>query len=113
MPTLSIHTNAVTEDKEQALLQLSRLIAEMLNKPERYVMILLHDGLDMVFSGSSNIAAYMRLESLGLDEDKTKHYSEQLCNAMEKLFAIPADRIYIEFAAPPRHMFGWNRTTFA
>ena len=29
-----------------------------------------------------------------------------------RLLTIPPERVYIEFAAPPRHLFGWNNATF-
>ncbi|MCK5919804.1 MAG: hypothetical protein KAG66_02615, partial [Methylococcales bacterium] len=39
-------------------------------------------------------------------------YSRALCELVENELGIPADRIYIEFSNPERHMWGWNEGTF-
>jgi len=70
MPTLRILTNAqvLPEDRPTLLAQASRTVAEMLGKPESYVMVILEDGRDMLFAGTSARAARppVRLERRGL-----------------------------------------------
>jgi len=114
MPTLRILTNvAVVPDARQALLaRASSALAEMLGKPESYVMVVLEEGRDIVFGGSFGPAAYLELKSLGLPEDRTPDFSRVLCELMSELLAVPPGRVYIEFASPPRHLFGWNSGTF-
>lgn len=114
MPTLRILTNVTVPAEQRAALLTgaSRATAEMLRKPESYVMVILEDGRDMVFAGTPDPAAYLELKSLGLPEDQTARYSRTLCNLLEEALGIPAERVYIEFAAPPRHLFGWNGGTF-
>jgi phenylpyruvate tautomerase PptA (4-oxalocrotonate tautomerase family) len=77
MPTLRILTNAQVfpEDRPGLLAQASRTVAEMLGKPESYVMVILEDGRDMLFAGTRAPAAYLELKSLGLAETRTAAYS--------------------------------------
>jgi phenylpyruvate tautomerase PptA (4-oxalocrotonate tautomerase family) len=114
MPTLRILTNAqvATDDRVGLLTQCSRSVAKLLGKPESYVMVILEDGRDLMFAGTTEPAAYLELKSLGLPEDRTADYSRVLCDLLAERLAIPAGRVYIEFAAPPRHLFGWNGGTF-
>ncbi len=114
MPTLRILTNArvPADDRAGLLARASRTLAELLGKPESYVMVILEDGRDMVFAGTPAPAAYLELKSLGLPEGQTAQYSRALCDLMTDALGIPADRVYIEFAAPARQMFGWNGGTF-
>lgn len=114
MPTLRILTNATVpaESRADLLTRASRTVAEILRKPESYVMVILEDGADMVFAGTPAPAAYLELKSLGLPEAHTAEYSRTLCDLLGETLGIPAERVYIEFAAPPRHLFGWNGSTF-
>jgi hypothetical protein len=84
----------------------------MLGKPESYVMVILEDGRDLVFAGTPAPAAYLELKSLGLSETKTADYSRTLSDLLAGALGIPAERVYIEFAAPPARLFGWNGGTF-
>jgi phenylpyruvate tautomerase len=114
MPTLRILTNAqvLLENRPGLLAQTSRTVAEMLGKPESYVMVILEDRRDMLFAGTGAPAAYLELKSLGLSETKTATYSRALCDLLATALGIPAERVYIEFTAPPTHLFGWNGGTF-
>jgi phenylpyruvate tautomerase len=114
MPTLRILTTAQVpaEDRAGLLARASRTLAELLGKPESYVMVILEDGRDMVFAGTPAPTAYLELKSLGLSENRTAQYSKALCDLMTDALGIPAERIYIEFASPARQMFGWNGGTF-
>jgi phenylpyruvate tautomerase PptA (4-oxalocrotonate tautomerase family) len=114
MPTLRILTNVQVraEDRADLLARASRTVAELLGKPESYVMVILEDGRDLIFAGTPEPAAYLELKSLGLPELKTAHYSRVLCDLLGDVLGIAAERVYIEFAALSRHLFGWNGGTF-
>lgn len=114
MPYLSIQTNqAINEDKIDALLKkTSHAVAEILGKPESYVMTALQDNTPMSFAGNSDPAAYVQLKSLGLPESSTTDFSQAICSLVSSELGISADRIYIEFSGPDRHMWGWNNKTF-
>lgn len=114
MPTLRLLTNVeiAAEDRASMMAELSRRVAELLGKPESYVMVILESGRDLLFAGTAAPAAYLELKSLGLAETQTPELSRRLCEWLESRLAIPAQRIYIEFASPPRQLFGWNKGTF-
>ncbi len=114
MPTLKLQTNAVIPpDQRPALLRnLSNAVAEILAKPESYVMVILEPNPDMCFGGTAEPLAYVELKSLGLPELRTAELSSHLCGLLETTLQIPMNRIYIEFVSPARHMFGWNGGTF-
>ncbi len=114
MPTLRILTNAQVpaEDRSRLLAQASRTVAEMLGKPESYVMVILEDACDLLFAGTPAPAAYLELKSLGLSDSKTADYSRVLCDLLAAALGIPSERVYIEFAAPTARLFGWNGGTF-
>ncbi len=114
MPYLSLQTNKILSDDEQSnlLRSSSKLVADLLGKPEKYVMVTIEPTKPMLFSGSDAPAAYIELKSINLPEDKTTELSEHLCNLLNKVSSIEKDRIYIEFVAAPRKMWGWNSATF-
>ena len=114
MPTLRILTNTAVpvERRMELLTQCSRSVATMLGKPESYVMVILEDGRDLMFAGTTEPAAYLELKSLGLPETRTAEYSRTLCDLLTEAFSIPAGRVYVEFADAQRHMWGWNGGTF-
>jgi len=114
MPTLIIKTNADLSDVNQGRLleMLSSAVAGMLAKPERYVMVILEPNPHMCFGGDGSPLAYVELKSLGLPEGRTREFSATLCGLMQQHLGVPQDRIYIEFASPDRHLFGFNAGTF-
>ena len=114
MPLLKIQTNIRLEQdaKPAVLKQLSETVTSELSKPERYVMVTIETDVAMLFAGSNQPAAYLELKSLGFPEEKSTELSKALCDAITQTLSISSDRIYIEFAAPARHMWGWNNATF-
>ncbi len=114
MPFLRIETNRELgpEARDRLLAEASRRTAELLGKPERYVMVALHEGVDMRFAGSAGPLAYAELKSLGLPGEQTPQLSAALCELLADHLGVAQDRIYIEFASPERHMWGWDARTF-
>lgn len=112
MPSLTITSNQILDTDSSQLKLLSKTVAEGLGKPESYVMVSLTHNPDMLFAGTNEALAYCELKSLGLQESQTATLSESLCSSLNKLYGISPSRIYIEFSAPPRAMWGWNNRTF-
>ncbi|RMG29785.1 MAG: hypothetical protein D6721_05265 [Gammaproteobacteria bacterium] len=114
MPLLSIETNAElpAERRTELLRKASRKVAELLGKPERYVLVTLRPNPHMWFAGEAAPVAYLELKSIGLPEGKTAELSAGLCELVSAETGIPSDRIYIEFANAARHLWGWNGGTF-
>lgn len=112
MPYLSVQTNVPVSDKPDLIKRLSTLAADMLGKPESYVMVHLEAGAALCFAGSDAPAAYVQLKSLGLPGAQTAAFSSSLCGTLQAELGVDAARIYIEFSSPERHMWGWNSATF-
>ena len=113
MPVLTIDTNVtIPTDIGDYLHDLSSFCAQLLNKPESYVMVKVCQQQNLLFGGTDEPAAYCTLTSLGLTDEFTQSHSASLCQQIEDTLKIPSDRIYIEFKAPERSFFGWNKRTF-
>lgn len=114
MPLLKITTNQAIEANKRSslLLTASKSVANMLGKPERYVMILIENNPDMCFAGETTPLAYLELKSIGLPADRTTEFSNFLCQLVAEQLEISADRVYIEFSDAERHLWGWNAATF-
>ena len=112
MPLLQISTNIAIENCQQFAEKASKLTAEMLGKPESYVMVKVLAEQTLIFAGTSEPAAHLKLKSLGLAESKTADLSSMLCAFIDSELDINSARIYIEFSGPERHMWGWDSRTF-
>jgi hypothetical protein len=112
MPVLQITTNVTVDDTRSLAQQASSLAADMLGKPESYVMVIVNGNANLVFAGTDDPCAHLVLKSLGLPEAETKTYSARLCAFVEQQLGVSPSRTYIEYVSPERSMFGWNNTTF-
>jgi len=112
MPYLHVRTNTIVPDHARFLSVCSSTVAQALGKPESYVMVEISDNRPMMFAGTEAPLAFLEMKSLGLTSDQTAAMSATLCSLLQQELAINANRIYIEFAAPERAMFGWNKGTF-
>jgi hypothetical protein len=112
MPVLEITTNVSIDNTDALAKQASSLAAEMLGKPQSYVMVGINGAADLIFAGTNDPCAHLMLKSLGLPESETRTYSEKLCGFIEQQLGVSPSRIYIEFINPERHMFGWDSSTF-
>lgn len=117
MPLISIHTSArVSEEVADALLpQLSQRLADLLEKPERYVMTCLHPPLQMTLAGTSNPpCAFVEVKSIGsMTPEQTRAISGEVCTRLEEALGVAPARTYLEFSDVARHMWGHDGTTFA
>ncbi len=112
MPLLEITTNTAIDNIQSVASQASKLTAEMLAKPESYVMVKILPEQTLIFAGNNEPAAHIKLKSLGLPEDNTADFSKKICSFISSQLDINSARIYIEFSSPARHMWGWDGKTF-
>ena len=114
MPLLTISTNIALDNETAQVLCLaaSSHVANLLGKPESYVMVILQTNITMCFAGNAAPCASLQLKSLGLPGQQTTGFSASLCDFLHQQTGIPTERIYIEFSDPERHMWGWDRRTF-
>ena|SRR6056297_1924141 len=112
MPYIKVQTNQKVEREEELLKRLSAEMADLLGKPESYIMTALEADLKMTFGGSIEKAAFIEVKSIGLKQSMTEELSQFICEFLEKELEIEQDRIYIEFADAPGAMWGWDGGTF-
>lgn len=112
MPLLEITTNSLIDNSITFAEAASTFAAEILGKPESYVMVKIQTEQTLFFAGNNEPAAHVKLKSLGLAENKTADYSSKICAFINTELNISSTRIYIEFSSPDRHMWGWDGTTF-
>lgn len=114
MPLVKVTTNVVLGDvaAENTAKALSAMTAELLGKPERYVLTILEPGKTLLFGCTNDPAAHVQFDSIGLPEDRTTEFSAALCRFLESSLGIPADRLYITFGNLERHLTGWDGRTF-
>ncbi|MBE9568409.1 MAG: hypothetical protein IMF14_06910, partial [Proteobacteria bacterium] len=65
MPLLEITTNTTIENIHDFAARASALTAEMLSKPEGYVMVKIQQEQTLLFAGDTAPAAHVKLKSLG------------------------------------------------
>jgi len=114
LPVLKIQTNETLGEETQHRLmsKLSSLTAEILGKPERYVMVILESGVSMQFAADRAPLIYAELKSIDLPANRTAEISAKVCATLTEILGIPGERIYIEFSNAQRHLWGWNGATF-
>ena len=145
MPCLNVVTDSPAVEgalRVELAQSLSKTLSELLNKPEKYVMVTISQATCITMGGVAGknrnadgpgYRASCRLMSLGdgvfdcdvvpteeeAKEGKkphcslTKKLSEEICGTLEKQLKIAPDCVFIEFSNPPRHMCGWGGKTFA
>ena len=114
MPYFSIETNQTVDpaSNQDLMKKTSAFIAELLGKPESYVMIAIKPGTPLIFSGSDEPAAFVRLKSIGLPKERCTEFSEKICSYVEQELEVPPERVFIDFKVLERDLFGWNGKTF-
>ncbi|HEY2899448.1 MAG TPA: phenylpyruvate tautomerase MIF-related protein [Polyangia bacterium] len=117
MPLIQIFTSASepTSDAKAALLNdLSRLLAETFQKPERWSMTCLVPDLSMTFAGQTTPCAFVAIRNVGkMTPAQTEKMSAAICRLLSPALGLPADRLYIEFGDVDAYLWGWNGSTFA
>lgn len=114
MPLIHIQTSAaVPPDPTPLLQELSRELAGLLGKPERFVMTLVQGGVAMTFAADPAPCAYVEVKSIGaLEGDRPARLCDALCTWLQRRLAVPQDRVYIGFEDVPARLWGWDGATF-
>ena len=114
MPLLKLETTVVlSEDRRQALLaSLSKTVAEVIGKPQQYVMVTAsHAAIQM--SGSPGDAAFVDVRGIGgLTGEVNRKLSKRVCELLHESLGIPPNRIYLNFTDVQASHWGWNGNTF-
>lgn len=114
MPYIKIQSAVpVPDDTKAALIkEASRQAAQLLGKPESYVMTAYAQADAMTMGGSGEPCAFLEVKSIGLPQSAAAPLSQSLCALVGTALGIPANRVYIEFANAPGAMWGWDGRTF-
>jgi len=117
MPLARIVTNVPLPDAEpraRLLGDVSRALARLFSKPERWAMTCLEPTAHMSFGGSVEPAAYVEVKNVGtLSEAHAKEVSAALTALVSAALGVPAERVYLEMAEAEGRLWGWNGGTFA
>ncbi|BHH83468.1 phenylpyruvate tautomerase MIF-related protein [Desulforhopalus sp. 52FAK] len=114
MPYFKIETNLQLGDAEvkNFVQKSSRFMAELLQKPEKWVMVSYGQSNSMSFNASNSSCAYLTIKSIGLDVAACTELSSKICTYIEGETGINPDRMYLDFQVLEREQFGWNGKTF-
>lgn len=111
MPLFKILTNTDVADRKTFISKASAEIAQILGKPEKYVMVIFIPNLDLLFSSSPEPALYVELKSIGLPKDKTGEITRKMMEFLSSETGISPSRMFIEFTDVQRNLWGWNNDT--
>jgi phenylpyruvate tautomerase len=114
MPLLKLETTvSIPEDKRKGLLaSLSKIVAEIIGKPEDYVMVSASTAA-ILMSGKPGDAAFVDIRSIGgLNGDVNRRLSQKVCGLLNQSLGVPQNRIYLNFSDVDAGNWGWNGETF-
>ncbi|XP_015897413.1 uncharacterized protein LOC107431054 isoform X2 [Ziziphus jujuba] len=115
MPCLNLSVNVSLEgvDTSAILSEATSVVANIIGKPESYVMVVLKGSVPISFGGSEQPAAYGELVSIGgLNPDVNKKLSAAIASILETKLSVPKSRFFLKFHDSKGSDFGWNGTTF-
>src|SRR5579863_179706 len=114
MPLLKLETTVSLDEQKRASLlsSLSRIVAETIGKPEKYVMVTVNQG-SILMAGKPGDAAFVEVRSIGgLDGDMNRQLSERICGVLNQSLCISPERVYLNFSDVEADNWGWNGQTF-
>ncbi|KAI9453610.1 Tautomerase/MIF [Lactarius psammicola] len=114
MPILTLETNVKLSNPKEFVLNLSKFGADLLKKPERYILVSYQYNEIFSFNGTFDPAFQLTLKSLdNITPESTEGYSKALFAFLNNTLGVPGDRGYIIFNDPGRAYSGHEGTTFA
>ncbi len=117
MPLIRLETSCDLSNmgKKQSLTRaLSKLAAEGIGKPERYVMASVHDKVDMTMSGETGPCALVTIKSIGgLTQGVNQTLATKIDQLLQEELGISQDCIYITFEELAPTHWAFNGRTFA
>jgi len=113
MPLIKLEVSSVSEEQCNNLLPaLSKLLAAITGKPEKYVMATVSK-MTPWMAGKPGPAAFADIRGIGgLTPAVNKKVSQALCALLEGTLQIPPDRVYMTFMDVPAANWGFNGGTF-
>ena len=109
---LDVPNNISDEQCNKLLPALSKMLAEMTGKPEKYVMATVSK-MAPIMAGKPSPAAFADIRGIGgFTPPVNKKISQALCAILKEELDIPPDRVYMTFTEVPATNWGFNGGTF-
>jgi len=115
MPMIRLQTSAPIPDATRGplLRALSSGLAEVLGKPEGYVMVVLEGETSMLMGGEDAPCALAEVRSVGaISPEQARALSAAVSATLQERLAIPPERTYLNMAGVPGAMWGYSGRTF-
>lgn len=102
MPFLTINTNRTPRNKKDFLQDCAAVVAEVLGKPIKYVIVDLKINENMAFGGSvTEGGALLLMKSIGFAKGSKADLAQKLSDLAESELNIARETINIEFVDMP------------
>jgi phenylpyruvate tautomerase PptA (4-oxalocrotonate tautomerase family) len=113
MPLIKLDISNVSDEQCSHLLPaLSKMLAEITGKPEKYVMVTVSN-MSPMMAGKPGPAAFADIRGIGgFTPAVNKKLSHALCTLLKEILQIPPDRVYMTFTDIPAANWGFNSGTF-
>ncbi|XP_043707134.1 macrophage migration inhibitory factor homolog [Telopea speciosissima] len=99
MPCLNLSTNVSLDGLDTAPLvsEAIKAIANIIGRPESYVMVLLKGSIPITFNGNEEPAAFAELISMGgIDSDVKRKLIAEIGTILETKLSIPKSRFFFK-----------------
>ncbi|KAI4523220.1 Tautomerase/MIF [Schizophyllum commune Loenen D] len=119
MPVLDLTVNVQIPDAKALSLELSKVGAKILGKPESYISVLIKVNETLTFGGTHDPAFQLVITSLGnVNPAANEKYSKALSEFLKEKLGLSNDRGYMfvlsyAFIDPGNANLGYQGTTFA
>ena len=114
MPMIHVHTHPAVPAaaRDTLIAKLSKTLADLTQKPERYVMALLSDST-ILMAGKPGPGAFVDVRGIGgLTPAVNKALAKGICDILSQALQIPPDRVYLNFTDVAAVNWGHNGGTF-
>ena len=89
---------------------MSKIVADLTGKSEKYVMTIIQRDTNMTFAGSDEPCCFVKVKSIG--SLKPSLMSKHLCDLIVSKTNINKNRIYIKLIEIKASNWGFNGSTF-
>ncbi|MBQ7364292.1 MAG: hypothetical protein IJW46_01695 [Clostridia bacterium] len=113
MPNMHLYTGLTLDQatKDEIKAAFAEAIALIPGKSERWLMVIIEDGVSMYLAGSDAPAAMVSVELLGSASGEIyERVTAHVTRTLHRLLKLPPDRIYTKYSEY-RH-WGWNGEHF-
>ena len=108
-----MQTSVKIQDKASLTLELSKICAKIIGKPETYVQSVVEDDAVISMGGKIIDSAFVEVRSIGgLNPSVNKELSKAICGILEEKAKIKPSSVYINFIDVSASNWGNSSTTF-